>query len=165
MFWLFSSFVQVTSLLRPWWISWGIKIVASTWRACSWRQEAWCQWFPVILRCQECTISQLPQTRRGNALHSASAAKNPHRSPEFQVFCALFWLSGLFSSRSSLWNTSSRWRRRLLPPSVLKTLWKRNRASKASLTANTSCLSNTNSWLPSLTPTRFQQAQILWISF
>lgn len=59
--------LKVTSLLRPWWTSWGIKTVDSTWRACSWQPEAWCRSYPGILLCQGFTILQRLRTRTGTA--------------------------------------------------------------------------------------------------
>ena len=66
---------KATSLLRQWWISWGIKKVASTWRACSWLQEVWCLWFPQILLCQGFTILQQLQTLKSKELDLTLAGK------------------------------------------------------------------------------------------
>lgn len=66
------NLLKVTSLLRQWWISWGIRKVASTWRACSWRQEVWFLWYPQILTSQGFTTLQQLQTLKGAALDPAS---------------------------------------------------------------------------------------------
>lgn len=68
--------LKATSLQRQWWLSWGIKIVESTWRECSWLQEVWCLWYPQILFCQGFTILQQLQTLKGKELKLPSTGKS-----------------------------------------------------------------------------------------
>lgn len=148
--------LKVTSLGRQWWTSWEIKIVVSTWRACSWLQEVWCLLFQRTPNCQECTILQQLQILRGEEQHLTSAGcilVNPFIAgyDDLQLF---FGTTGLCSSRSFSWSTATSWRRRPRLVTALMTQWRRNPASRPSPTANMSCSSSMKWCLPSLTLTR-----------